>query len=68
MRRSFYISKKIQFLNVVFKADAQFGFQKRGLSFLPDLSHIKSLRGSSFAPGGKKGEFIVRLFISKCCV
>lgn len=53
---------------VVLEAAAEFGFQRRILSFLPDLSHFESLRGSSHSPREKKGEFLVGLFIRKCCL
>lgn len=43
------------FFPVIPKAAAQVGLQKRLLSFLPDLSHLESLRGSSHTPTeGKK--------------
>lgn len=43
------------FFPVIPEAAAQVGLQKRLLSFLPDLSHLESLRGSSHTPTeGKK--------------
>lgn len=41
-------------MHVVPKAAAQVGFQKRLLNFLPDLSHLESLSGSSHIPSGRK--------------
>lgn len=38
------------FVHGIPKAAAQIGFQKRLLNFLPDLSHLESLRGSSHTP------------------
>lgn len=67
-RRSFCLFKSMGFFwCVVLKAAAEFCFQKRILSFPPDLSHVESCMGIPMLLR-KEGKFLVELFVRKCCL